>query len=243
MLKKYLISGATAGIGLGITRLLLEQGHTVIALGRDFTEIDSILKKYDDLVKLKVDLLNIKEIEPALNSIFDKLSKIDGFVHCAGIEETVPLRIYSSDLINNIFSVNVFSAIEILRIISQKKISNDESSFVFLSSVMGILGQAGKSGYCSSKSAIYGFVRSAALELSKRRIRVNAVSPGLVKTPMMYRMFEVLPEESRQTLIKMHPLGFGSIEDVTSLISFLLSDKSKWITGQNLIIDGGYSIH
>ena len=86
-------------------------------------------------------------------------------------------------------------------------------------------------------------MRSAALELSKRRIRVNAVSPGLVNTPMMHRMFEVLPEESRQTLVKMYSLGFGTIEDVASLISFLLSDNSKWITGQNLIIDGGYSIH
>lgn len=242
-MKKYLVTGATSGIGLGLTSALLDEGHSVIALGRDFTSIKSIGIDTNNLLNIEIDLSDIECIESTLEKVVNKEEKIDGFVHCAGIEETIPLRMYSPALVNKIFNINVFSAIEILRVVSQMKISNDSASLIFLSSVMGGVGQSGKVGYCASKSALYGVVKSAAMELSKRRIRVNAISPGLVNTPMMHKMFEVLPEDSKNELLKMHPLGFGTVEDVVSVICFLLSDKSKWITGQNFIIDGGYSIH
>lgn len=242
MHKRYLITGATSGIGLELAKTLIKNGHSVIAFGRNFSELDKLEFENVNLIKKYVDLFEVEQIESIINQILVFPNKVDGFIHCGGIEETLPLSMYEPASVKKIFDVNLFCAIEILRVLSQKKMSNDGSSFVFISSVMGNLGQVGKLSYCASKSAILGVVRSAALELSKRRIRVNAVSPGLVETPMMYKMFEVLPKRSIETLKLMHPLGLGNVEDVTSLILFLLSDKSRWITGQNFVIDGGYSI-
>ena len=130
-----------------------------------------------------------------------------------------------------------------IRIFSKKKFSKRDASIVLISSVMSILGQPGKVGYCSSKSATLGLVKSSALELAKKKIRINAISPGVVLTPMTKALFNQLSSENIGSIENMHPLGLGDVSQIYPLVMFLLSDKSTWITGQNYIIDGGYSIH
>jgi NAD(P)-dependent dehydrogenase (short-subunit alcohol dehydrogenase family) len=161
----------------------------------------------------------------------------------AGKEETLPLISYRPDKMESIFKVNFLANAELVRVFSKKKYSQDNSSIVIVSSVMSILGQPAKVGYCSSKAAILGLVKSAALELAKRRIRINAISPGVVQTPMTDGLFNLLSLEQIEEIRLMHPLGFGHVTDIYPSILFLLSDSSGWITGQNIIIDGGYSIH
>lgn len=107
---------------------------------------------------------------------------------------------------------------------------------------MSNIGASGKSVYSASKSSLNGLVRSAALELSSRKIRVNAISPGLTLTEMGNALLDRMSNSDQDKLLKEYPLGFGKSEYITDLILFLLSDKSIWITGQNLIIDGGYTI-
>ncbi|TDP00896.1 SDR family NAD(P)-dependent oxidoreductase [Flavobacterium sp. 245] len=240
--KKILVTGATSGIGLALCDFLIKQECSVIAVGRDQSKIENLVKKSDDKLKfLSFDLIDF------LNyfKIFDEMlagEKFDGFVHCAGIEETLPLTMYNPENVKRIFDINVFSGIELLRHFSKKKYSNDGASVVFLSSVMGDLGQPGKIGYCATKSAILGIVRSSALELAKRRFRVNAISPGVVNTPMTQKLFSQIEDDNIQRIKEMHPLGIGEVDDVVPVITFLLSDSSKWITGQNIKVDGGYSI-
>jgi NAD(P)-dependent dehydrogenase (short-subunit alcohol dehydrogenase family) len=107
---------------------------------------------------------------------------------------------------------------------------------------MGTLGQPGKIGYCSTKSAVLGMVKASALELAKRKIRVNAVLPGVVNTPMTQNLFTQIDDDNIKQITNMHPLGLGEVTDIVPTILFLISENSKWITGQNFIIDGGYSI-
>ncbi|MNL26645.1 3-oxoacyl-[acyl-carrier-protein] reductase FabG [compost metagenome] len=121
-------------------------------------------------------------------------------------------------------------------------VSNDGGSIIFFSSLMAELGEAGKIGYCATKSALLGVVRSSALELLKRNIRVNAIAPAIVNTPLTTKLFSGLSDENITEIEKMHPMGFGETSDVVPMIKFLLSDQSRWITGQNIKIDGGYSI-
>lgn len=240
--KKILVTGATSGIGLGLCDFLLNQNCAVIAIGRDETKIEALQKKHP--YNLKFISLDLNDFS-SYSKIFDETlagEKLDGFVNCAGIEETLPLAMYNLENITKIFNINVFSGIELLRFFSKKKYSNEGASVIFISSVMGELGQPGKIGYCSTKSAILGVVRSSALEFAKREFRVNAISPGVINTPMTKKLFSQLEEDNIKRIKQMHPLGIGEVQDVVPLIVFLLSDNSRWITGQNFKIDGGYSI-
>lgn len=240
--KKILITGATSGIGKALCEFLLNHKCTIIAVGRDESKITQLQNQFADSLKfVSLDLNNFssyaKIFEEALAG-----EKLDGFVHCAGIEETLPLTMYNPENVAKIFNINVFSGIELLRSFSKKKYSNDGASVVYISSVMGELGQPGKIGYCSTKSAVLGVVKSSALELAKRKFRVNGVSPGVVNTPMTQKLFSQIEEDNIERIKQMHPLDIGEVEDVVPLIAFLLSDNSRWITGQNIKIDGGYSI-
>lgn len=240
---KVLLTGSTSGIGFSVLQNLVAKGTSVIALGRDFGKIDDFIKDNSRLVQpLVYDFSDIQNIESLFNNFNLSEQKLDGLIHCAGIEETIPLRLYDPEKIKRIFEINVYAGIELLRNFSKKKNSNDGSSVVFLSSVMGNLGQPGKVGYCATKAAVLGVVKSAAIELSKRGIRVNAILPGVVETPMTQKLFEQLDDDNINRIKNMHPLGLGSTLDIASMISFLMTKEARWITGQNITIDGGYSI-
>lgn len=238
-----LITGATSGIGLETLKSLLDNKNKVFAVARDFSKISNLLELHSDsLVPITFDLKETENIEKIFNEINLVDEKLDALIHCAGIEETIPLTLYSPAKIKNIYGVNVFAGIELLRHFTKKKYSNDGASAVFVSSVMGVLGQPGKIGYCSSKAAVLGMVKASALEFAKRKIRVNAVLPGVVNTPMTQNLFTQISAENVEQIKAMHPLGIGEVSDVVPTIEFLISAKSRWITGQNFIIDGGYSI-
>ncbi len=239
----FIITGATSGIGFETLKQLVKNGHLVFAVGRDFSKINSYIQDNKNQIKQYVfDFVNVRDIEKLFLDFELNNEKFDGLVHCAGIEETVPLTLYTPDKIKQIYDINVFSGIELLRHFTKKKYSNEGASVVFLSSVMGVLGQPGKIGYCSAKSAVLGMVKAGALEFAKRKIRVNAVLPGIVNTPMTENLFAHIGEEQIKQIVDMHPLGLGEVTDVAPTILFLLSENSKWITGQNFVIDGGYSI-
>ncbi len=238
-----LLTGATSGIGFETLNQLIEEGHSVYAIGRDFSKIDSFLQNNKSQVfPFEFDLGNIDNIDQLFTRFILDDQKFDGLIHCAGIEETLPLTLYSPNKIQNIFNINVFSGIELLRHFTKKKWSNDGASVVFISSVMGALGQPGKIGYCATKSALLGVVKSSALEFAKRKIRINAILPGIIDTPMTKTLFSTINENQLQQIKDMHPLGFGEVEDVVPMILFLMSGGAKWITGQSFVVDGGYSI-
>ncbi len=239
-----IVTGVTSGIGLGLSTALLEKDCTILGIGRDISKLQRQinLESNKQFFFESFDLSDLGGIEELINNFISAHGKIDGFVHCAGIEETIPLSMYKVDKVRRIYEINVFAAIELLRIVSKKKNSNDGASFIFLSSVMGALGQSGKVGYCSTKAAILGMVKASAIELAKRKIRVNAVLPGIVTTPLTEKLFSELSEENISRIKDMHPLGIGEVGDITPVITFLLSNQSRWITGQSLTVDGGYSI-
>ena len=239
--KNILITGATSGIGKSLVEFLVKNNENhIYGIGRDADKLGELVNK-SNFTFIPFDLNNVDIIEELFTTQLNSI-KFSGFVHCAGIEETLPISLYVPSRIQSIFTLNVFSAIEILRVLSKKKYSEDSASFILLSSVMGELGQAGKVGYCSSKAALLGVVRSLSLELAKRNIRVNAVSPGIVDTPLTQKLFQQLDEENVNRIKGMHPIGIGETKDVVLLLNFLLSKDSKWITGQNIKIDGGYSV-
>jgi len=242
--KNIIVTGASSGIGRQCAVTFSQLGANVILIARNKERLKETYNKLDigNHLIISQDITEYDKLKEIVNTAVDKIGKISGFVHSAGIEMTVPLRSMTPSYYENMFATNVISGFELVRIISKKKYLDEKgASFVFISSVMGILGQAGKVGYCSSKGALISGAKAIALELVKKNIRVNCILPGVVETEMSNKIFENLPEESKKSIINMHPLGLGRPEDIAYACTYLLSDFAKWVTGTNLIVDGGYS--
>jgi len=242
--KNIIITGASSGIGRQCAIIFSQLGANVILIARNEERLKDTFNKLDKGNHLIIpqDITEYTKLEEVVNTAVDKIGRIYGFVYSAGIEMTLALRSMQPFYYEEIFSVNVIAGFELAKIISNKKYLNKNgASFVFISSIMGILGQPGKVAYCSSKGALISGAKAMALELAKKNIRVNCILPGLVETEMSNKMLEKLSEESRKSIIDIHPLGLGKPEDIANACVFLLSDDSRWITGTKLIVDGGYS--
>jgi len=243
---RILITGASSGIGRACAIQCAQAGADVILLARDDKRLNETLEMMDhgNHSIVVCDLLNHQEIEPAIAKIVNELGKINGFVHSAGSELTIPFSMLKPHHYEQLYAINSVAGFEISRILSKTKNYNADTGarFVFVSSVMSLLGIEGKAAYCASKGALIAGVRAIALELAPKKIRVNCVSPGIVRTNMVEALFKTLPDTSVQKIKEMHPLGIGQPEDVANAVLFLLSKASTWITGSNLVIDGGYSI-
>ena len=240
--KRIVVTGASTGIGQAAAVLISELGGKIIAVGRNE---DTLQQTLDRLTgnghrSAVFDLADAEQIPKWMLEIADG-ERLDGLVHMAGILESRPLRVSDSSFVDNLLSINVGSALQLARGFRNKKVRAATSSIVFASSIAALIGESGISAYSATKGAIVSLSRSLASELAGEGIRVNCVSPSLVKTEMGEKILSNMTEEQITAIERQHPLGFGEPVDVASLIAFLVSDASRWITGSNIVIDGGYS--
>ncbi|MGH1518930.1 SDR family NAD(P)-dependent oxidoreductase [Chryseobacterium sp. JK1] len=242
--KTILITGASSGIGRSCSVECSNSGADLILVGRNFDELQKTATMLNPEARVEIiaeDITQSDNLEAVIAEKVAILGKISGFIHCAGIEKTLPLKKHSPQLYHDIFEVNVIAGFEIAKILSLKKYKNETCSFVLISSVAGMVGEPGKAAYSASKGAVIAGARSLAMELSRSNIRVNSISPAMVNTPILEKMFDDIGDEASSEIIKKHPLGLGEPKDVANACIFLLSDASRWVTGTNLVIDGGYS--
>mgnify|MGYP001355032007 FL=1 len=242
---KVLITGATSGIGKSIVQRITDLGGDVVLVGRNIQKLNSVIDELGIGNQAEIifyDLSTPKSIKEELKHLSIE-KKFTGFVNSAGIDITKPLKLLKPEDYNLLFNLNVVVPSEIIKELTHKSIfDSNGGSLVLIGSVMGSLGQKGKIAYTSAKAAVNGFVKSAALELSVKNIRVNGISPGIVETPLTNDLFSKLSVEAKEEIESMHPLGFGNTDDISGLVAFLLSEHSRWITGSNHFIDGGYHI-
>ncbi len=241
--KVVVVTGASSGIGKAVSIRVAKAGGKVVMLARNIERLEKTLAMLDGEEHLfySIDVTQYEKLEGIISDAVTKLGQISGFVHCAGVEMTKPLKSLRSGDYEKIFASNVVSGLELVRIISKKKYLSSSASFIFISSVMGFLGQKGNVAYCTSKSALVSATKAMALELASKGVRVNCVSPAFIETEMVRDLFSTLTQEAVEDIVNMHPLGIGKPKDVANLCKFLLSDEARWITGSNMVIDGGYS--
>jgi len=240
----YLITGASSGIGRNLSILLNEAGAKLLLTGRSIEKLNEthdMLKYKDNAVIESADLSDVKNIKDWVRNFISKHNVLlNGFVHCAGVNIVKPLAVVEQKDFVDILQINLIAGMELLKSVANPKYSVRGSSFVFVSSVAGLMGEPGMLCYGASKAALINSVKTAALELARYKYRVNTIAPGMVKTPIL-DAYKGLEEDQIKAIESKFPLGTGEPSDVSNAILFLLSDASKWITGTTIVVDGGYS--
>ena len=241
--KTILVTGASSGIGRQCAVDCSKMGAKVIAVGRNQERLNSVISEMGGLgISYSFDLAQTDGISELISDIVSKYGKLDGFIHAAGIEVTNPVKLSKTTDYESLFRVNCMSAFEIVKNLCGIKTFNKEGSIVLISSISGVIARKGLSAYAASKGALMSAARVMALEMASREVRVNTISPGTILTPMMQKALDAMNEEDRKKRIDGFPLGLGETTDISNACIFLLSDASRWITGQNIVVDGGFTI-
>ena len=238
--KTILVTGASSGIGRATAIECSKMGAKVIITARNEIRLkktlDSLYGEGHSMIPCDL------SCDSDLDNLVSELPEIQGLVNNAGYTQLLPVNFIKVDAFEKLLKVNTISPICLLQKALKKKKIKGEASVVFTSSLAGLgYTTPGNSMYTASKGAISSFIKNAAIELATKQIRVNAVCPGMVNTGILDN--GSVTEEQLQTDMKNYPLGrYGEPEEIAWQIINLLSDASKWITGTNVIIDGGYSI-
>lgn len=242
--KHIVVTGASSGIGRQVAVQLARLGAQITVLARREQELQDLiveLKTINGLthVALSVDLSEQDNIRKTASEIED----CDGVVHAAGIVYPLPVKFIKQKHLDEVFKINFFAPVLLnSALLSQNKIKHS-ASIVFISSISTKHPYFGGSIYVSSKAALEAYSRNLALELASRQIRSNVVSPALVKTQIFTQTIEASDSGKLEEYEKNYPFGFGETDDVANAIIFLLSSSSRWMTGQEIILDGGLTLN
>ena len=238
--KTILITGASSGIGKTTAIECSKLGAKVVITGRNRERLAETYSKLEGEGHFQAiaDLSDVNQVD----TLISQLPSLDGLVNNAGITKTVPVNFINAGKLAEITSVNMYSPILLLsKLVKSKKLKND-ASVVFSSSINGTsVGGAGSSMYSATKGALSGFVKTAAIELAQRRVRVNCVCPGMIDTHIMADG-QITEEQFKTDAGRYLFKRYGKPEEVAWAVIYLLSDASSFVTGSNLVIDGGYSI-
>ncbi len=237
--KRILVTGASSGIGRQIAISCSQMGATVIGTGRDTSKLDetlSLLSGADHLM-VPADLTQASGRDSVLAAIDNPL---EGLVHCAGISRLSPVRMMTEAHLLEIMAINVNAPMLLTQGLLKKQKIQNGGSILFISSIAAHIGVPGVAGYSGSKAALIAMMRCLAMEVVKKKIRVNCLSPALVNSPLLEATAELVGSMEQEE--KNYPLGFGGPEDVANASVFFLAGASRWITGATLVMDGGLTI-
>lgn len=238
--KTILVTGASSGIGRASAIECSKMGAQVVITARNEDRLKETLSDMEGNNHLVIpcDLSD----EGSIDILVSSVPELQGLLNNAGFTKTLPIQFINSVDFNSVLGTNTVAPILLLQKLLKKKKLKKGSSVVFTSSMAGVgHSSVGNAMYAASKGALSAFVRCAAKELAPKEIRVNAVCPAMVDTGILSS--GTISEEQLKEDMKRYPLGrYGRPEDVAWAIIYLLSDASNWITGDNMVLDGGVSI-
>ena len=238
--KTAIITGSARGIGKGIAELFSENEANIVIVDIIQDEINktvaSLKESNPNVIGIKCDITNEEEVENCVKNVIKQFTTIDILVNNAGITNDKLLMRMKLEDWESVIKVNLTGTFLFTQKVSKIMIRQRKGKILNISSVIGLIGNAGQANYAASKGGIIAFTKSVAKELAARNINVNAIAPGFIKTEMT----DKLPETIQEYYLKNIPLKrFGNIKDVANLALFLCCEDSDYITGQTIIIDGG----
>jgi NAD(P)-dependent dehydrogenase (short-subunit alcohol dehydrogenase family) len=239
--KTIVITGGSSGIGRASALEFAKNGADVIVVGRNPAHLSEVASLHKNIRTIQTDFASKEGIEKASAEISKLAKEVNGFVHCAGVIYTEPFETFRNHELNEMLNVNVLSGFEIFRAVLP--LMKNGGSAVFVSSIDAFFGavKPPSSGYALTKGALVSLTYALSSELGEKNIRVNAVVPGLIRTPMTEDFFSGEFSNERAEFLKRVPLHrAGRAEEVAKLIAFLISDDASYINGDAIFIDGGY---
>lgn len=238
--KTIFVTGASSSIGRAVAIECSKMGAKLVITGRNEERLNETYIKLEGEghTQFTADLNNLI----GTNILNELITELHGIVHCAGIVKTFPFQFATADNLDQIMDINFKSPVLITRQLIKDKIIIKSASIVFISSISGVLvSMPGNSIYSASKGAVNGIVKGMALDLASKGIRVNSVNPGMIDTDILND--GTISKEQLKEDIKRYPMNrYGKPEEVAYAVIYLLSDASSWVTGSNLLIDGGYTL-
>jgi 3-oxoacyl-[acyl-carrier protein] reductase len=237
--KVVLVTGAAQGIGKEIALQFAKEKAKVVIADLNEAQLEetaSQIGQYSQVLALKVDVTNLGEVEKNINKIIDNFARVDILVNNAGVtKDNLLLRLSENDW-DRVISVNLKGAFNCIKSVCRFMVKQRYGKIINISSVIGIMGNAGQINYAASKAGLIAVTKSLAKELGSRNITVNAVAPGYIKTAMTDKLDAKIKEE----MFKRIPLGrFGEPADVAKAVLFLASPDADYVTSQVLVVDGG----
>jgi NAD(P)-dependent dehydrogenase (short-subunit alcohol dehydrogenase family) len=246
--KVALVTGGTSGIGLATAIAFARAGAKVVVSGRREKEgkqvVSLIMKSGGDAAFVKTDVSKEAEVEALVDQTVSTFGRLDVAFNNAGVEGEGARRTHEQSVANyrTVMDINVLGVLVAMKYEIAAMLKNGGGSIVNNASVAGLVGLPGASVYVASKHAVMGLTRSAALEYAREGIRVNAVSPGPIQTPMLDRFMGELGAEVEAHLLNTLPMGRkGRPEEIAEAVLWLCSDKGSFVTGQSLTVDGGWT--
>jgi 3-oxoacyl-[acyl-carrier protein] reductase len=238
--KIALVTGASRGIGQSISMILAQNGAHVVCVSRNINDVQSVA---DNITHQKFsasaascDISDSNNVTELVKDIIEKHGRIDILINNAGITRDNLLMRMSEDDWNEVINVNLKAAFTAIKAASRSMIKQRSGRIINISSVVGLMGNAGQVNYAASKAGLIGMTKSVARELASRGITANCIAPGYVETEMTNK----LTDEVKSSLNEQIPLGrIGNVEDIAYAVAFLASDEASYITGQTLAVDGG----
>lgn len=239
--KRILITGASSGIGRAIAVTASRLGAEIIAVARGEERLQALMAELGPAGEHSYIAADVTD-QDALEGIVADVPGLDGLAICAGKGLTLPVQFSDRKNFDEIFNVNFFSAAELTRLLYKKKKLNKGASVVLMASMGGThVFSGGNSIYGASKAALNSFMKFSAKEFAPRKVRVNSICPGMVDTPLIHR--GTVSEEQLRENAKLYPLKrYGQPEDVANAAIYLLSDAAAWVTGTEMIVDGGLNL-
>lgn len=241
--RHILVTGASSGLGREAAIAASRCGARLALIGRNEGRLAGTLAELQGIghTAHSVDMSDAEVSADAIGAIAKAHGALQGVFHSAGTALILPARITKNRHLDDVFAAGVRGAFGVARAAAKKGVMTDGGSLVYMSSVSALRGRPGMTAYSAAKAAVDGMVRVLASEMAERQIRVNSIVAGAVATTMHNDFVESMSEEIVANYEALHMLGFGRPEDIANAAIFLLSDASRWITGTNMIVDGGYT--